>query len=313
MFVYIYMSHVVVIRFPGRASKDNITKEDYKTMLIAGFLELADSIDIKESIKKFIPIGTVGIKTNCLARKFNSTPVALAEALGDLLVAAGFDANDIIIWDRTNRELESAGYKLNASSYGVRYLGTDTAGYGYGDNFYNSGPVDSLISRIITETVQSNINMPVLKDHSIAGLSAGLKNMYGAINNPNKYHDNNCDPFAAHVSNLESIKKKNRLSIIDAVKIQYNGGPGYDSRYLSDYSGIIISDDPVAADRVGLEIVEHCRRINNHPSLEKAGRPVKYLNSAEAIGLGIAALGKIDLKVLTIDKEGRTLPGELLS
>jgi uncharacterized protein (DUF362 family) len=306
------MSHVVVIKYPSRSSKDNIAKEEYKAMLTAGLLALAQSPDIKASIMKFIPPGTVGIKTNCLTRKFNSTPIPLADSLADLLVSAGFDANDIIIWDRTNRELESAGYKLNASSYGIRYLGTDTAGYGYDNNFYNSGPVDSLISRIITETALTNINLPVLKDHSIAGLSAGLKNMYGAINNPNKYHDNNCDPFAAHVSNLEPIKKKNRLSIIDAVKIQYNGGPGYDSRYLSEYGGIILSDDPVAADRIGLEIVEHCRKINGLPSLEKAGRPVKYLNSAEAIGLGIATMSKIDLKVLTIDKNGQTAPGALL-
>ena len=306
------MSHVVVIRYPDRSSKDNISKEEYRAMLNAGLMNLAKSSNVKTSITKFIPVGTVGIKTNCLTRKFNSTPVPLADSLAELLIDTGFNENDIIIWDRTNRELESAGYKLNASSYGIRYLGTDTTGFGYDNNFYHSGPVDSLISRIITETVQSNINMPILKDHSIAGLSAGLKNMYGAINNPNKYHDNNCDPFAAHVANLEPIKKKNRLSIIDAVKIQYNGGPGYDSRYLSDYGGIIISDDPVAADRIGLEIVEHCRKINNLSTLEKAGRPVKYLNSAETIGLGTANLNKIDLKVLTVDKNGQTAPGVLL-
>jgi hypothetical protein len=74
MFVYIYMSHVVVIRFPNRASRDNITKEEYKAMLTAGLLVLAQSPDIKTSIMKFIPLGTVGIKTNCLTRKFNSTP-----------------------------------------------------------------------------------------------------------------------------------------------------------------------------------------------------------------------------------------------
>jgi uncharacterized protein (DUF362 family) len=303
------MSLVVVIKYLNQISDG---KEEYRLMLKAGLLNLAGSSDINESISKFIPAGTVGIKTNCLVRKFNSTPVPLAEALAEILIAAGHNGNDIIVWDRTNRELESAGYKLNASSTGVRYLGTDTTGFDYSRDFYNSGPVDSLISRIITDSVVSNINLPVLKDHSIAGLSAGLKNMYGAINNPNKYHDNNCDPYAAHVSNLAPIKKKNRLIIIDAVKVQYNGGPGYDSRYLHNYNGIILSNDPVSADRIGLEIVEYCRKINSLPSLEKAGRPVKYLDSAESLGLGIAALDKINLKVLTVNKDGQTAPGKLL-
>ena len=61
--------------------------------------------------------------------------------------------------------------------------------------------------------------------------------MYGAINNPNKYHADNCDPYCAHVNSLEPIKSKNRLTMIDAVRVQYNGGPGYVEDYLTYYGG----------------------------------------------------------------------------
>ncbi|MFQ6008245.1 MAG: DUF362 domain-containing protein, partial [Candidatus Zixiibacteriota bacterium] len=177
--------------------------------------------------------------------------------------------------------------------------------------FYSSGDVSSLVSRILTDMVDYNINLPVLKDHSIAGLSAGMKNMYGAIHNPNKFHDNNCDPFCAHVSNLEPVRKKNRLTVIDAIKVQYNGGPGYVSNYISYYNGVIMSDDPVAADRLGLKILEHMREVGGLPPLAKVGRPVKYLASAQQLGLGSADMKQIEVDVVIVDKNGRQKGGEL--
>ena len=136
--------------------------------------------------------------------------------------------------------------------------------------------------------------------------------MFGAIHNPNKFHDNNCDPFAADVSNLAPIKRRHRLGVIDAVRVQYNNGPGFDSRHLIYYDGIIMSEDPVAADRVGLEILEHCRAVNNLPPLEKTGRPVKYLKSAEERGVGVADLNGIDLSVISVDADGNRKEAELL-
>lgn len=305
------MSRVVVIRLSPPGSVENLNQDRYRIYLDSGLKNLTGMEEPKMALRKLIPSGTVGMKINCLARKFNSTPIPLTAAMADFLKESGIDENDIIIWERTNRELEMAGFKLNASSFGIRCLGTDTNGLGYSDDFYISGDVNSLISRVLTDMVDHNINMPVLKDHSIAGLSAGLKNLYGTINNPNKWHGNNCDPYAAQVAALEPIKKKNRLTVIDAIKVQYNGGPGYDSRYIEHYNGLIISDDPIAADRIGLEIIENLRKKNNLPSLEKAQRPAKYLATAEKIGLGIADIAKIDLRVLIVDNQGRQKPGGL--
>lgn len=305
------MSKVVVVRYSSDGQKRGLTKEEYQILLTAGIRALSGEKEVKTAIRKYLPSGVIGMKTNCLAHKRNSTPVALTDALSLLLTQAGFDENDVVVWERTNRELAKAGYTLNASTIGRRCLGTDTNGVGYSRGFYSSGDVSSLVSRILTDMVDYNVNLPILKDHSIAGLSGGMKNMYGAIHNPNKYHDNNCDPFCAHVSDLEPIRGKNRLTILDAIKVQYNGGPGVVSEYISYYNGIIISDDPVATDRVGLEILEHMRKANGLPPLEKVGRPVKYLNSAQQIGLGIAELQRIDVEVLLIDKNGRQSAGEL--
>jgi uncharacterized protein (DUF362 family) len=306
------MSKVVVVKHTGRNQAGKLDKSKYRILLESGLKELAGSNNLKAAVRSFLPRGTIGMKANCLTRSLNSTPVALADALSDVLIESGVEENNIIVWDRTNAELEKAGYSLNASSFGRRCFGTDSNGVGYSYDFYSFGKVNSLVTRILTDIVDYNINLALLKDHSIAGLSGGLKNMYGAVNNPNKYHIPNCNPYAAHVSNLRPIREKNRITIVDAVRIQYHAGPGFDSRYIEYYYGIILSSDPVAADRVALEILEHFRLANKLPPLKEAGRPVKYLKTAEEIRLGVADINKIDLTVLHVDDKGAVHAGKLL-
>ncbi len=305
------MSRVVVVRSERPSEAKSPSVGVFMTMLEVGLNELTGMVQVTDAIKKYIPPGVIGLKVNCLTRQYNSTSVALVEALIALLVRNGRDENDIIIWDRTSNELDGAGFKLNLSSFGVRAFGTDVSRFGYSREIYSSGEVNSLVSRILTEEIKSLINLPVLKDHSIAGLSGGLKNLYGVINNPNKYHDSNCDPFAAQVLGIAPVKEKLKLTIIDAFRIQYNGGPGFDSRYLTEYGGIILSDDPVAADTVALQILEHLRAAHNLPSLEKSGRPVRYLATAERLKYGTADVKNIQLNVKTMDSQGALHEGSL--
>jgi uncharacterized protein (DUF362 family) len=301
-----------VVRSTER-SKAKLAAADYRRLLDVGLGRLAQTETAPEAILKLVPSGPVGLKTNCLTGRLSSTPAALVEALGDIFEEAGWNANDIVVWERTNRELQEAGFELNASSFGRRCLGTDTRGVGYGDSFESSGEVHSLISRVLLQVVEANINLPVLKDHSLAGLSGGLKNMFGAINNPNKYHGNNCDPFVAQAGLLPTLRKRHALTVMDAARVQYHLGPAYSANYLSWYGGVIMAVDPVAADSIGLALVEHLRAKNRLPSLADSGRPAKYLRTAEQLGLGTADLGKIDLQVLMVASDGRTTAGELLS
>ena len=81
---------------------------------------------------------------------------------------------------------------------------------------------------------------------------------------------------------------------------------------MTPYNGLVISADPVAVDRVGLEILEHLRSRSGLPSLREAGRPVKYLDSAEKLGLGLADMTKLKIITLTVDKDGRETAGGLL-
>jgi uncharacterized protein (DUF362 family) len=305
------MSSVVVVKLAQGLAESGVDMAAYRRLLEIGLTTLADTTDLISAVSSLLPLGTIGFKTSCLARKFNSTPVALVDALTGLLVERGFDANDLVVWERTSRELADAGFTLNVSGQGVRCLGTDAQGVGYASQFSTFGQVSSLISRILTEMVDYNVNLPVLKDHSIAGLSAGMKNMYGAIHNPNKFHADCCDPFCAHLNSLEPIRQKQRLSIIDAVRVQYDGGPGYVAQYLAAFGALVLTRDLVAGDRIGLEILEKLRRDHGRPTLAQAGREVRYLKTASALGLGECDLDRIDLKVRIVDEFGEATPGEL--
>lgn len=305
------MSRVVVVRHQDGLRGERLNSAQYASLLHHGLTTLTEESSGESAVRKLLPKGPVGLKTNCLTGKFNSTPVPLVEALAGILESAGWAANDIVVWERTGQELQKAGFELNASSFGRRCFGTDANGVGYGREFHSAGESSSLVSRILEKLVGGNINLPVLKDHSIAGLSGGMKNMFGAINNPNKFHNTNCDPHVADVSMMDPIRTKNRLTIIDAVRVQYHNGPGYDPAQVAGYGGMILSDDPVAVDGIGLEIVEHYRREAGLPSLEKANRPAKYLRTAQAHGLGEADLAAIELKVLIVNDKGRVREGKL--
>ena len=308
----IYMSRVVVVKYTGAAGDKFLERDQYRMLLDAAVKTLAGTDDFRAYLKGLFPKGAVGMKTNCLAR-FNPTLLPLVDALSELLMAsAGVAENDIVVWERGNRELSNAGFKLNASSFGRRCLGTDTNGVGYDDSqFYSFGRVNSLVTSILTRLVDHSINLGVLKHHSIAGMSAGLKNMYGAVNNPNKYHANNCSPFAAEISGLEPIRTKHRLTIIDAIRVQCDKGPAFDAASMVAYNGLVVSQDPIAVDRIALEILQHLRELKGLPPLAKVGREVKYLTAGEQAGLGVNTRSQIDLQVRTVDANGVVSVGEL--
>ncbi|MBD3169750.1 MAG: DUF362 domain-containing protein, partial [candidate division Zixibacteria bacterium] len=216
----------------------------------------------------------------CVAgRSMSSSPV-LCGALINILAENNIEKDNIVVWERSERELERAGYPVNREGRGPKIIANDTPGIGYHNDFSVFGTVGSLVTRVLTDRVDYHVNFPILKDHSIAGLSGGLKNFYGAVHNPNKYHDPNCNPYAADMYCLPEIKRKNKLTIMDCFRIQYNGGPSFRSKYALDSNIILMSEDPVALDTVALELLENHRKLNGLDSLKDAGRYPEYLVTA---------------------------------
>lgn len=224
------------------------------------------------------PGETVGLKVNCLAGRGASTRVALVEAVCERLQQAGIPQQNIVIWDRLNADLESAGFRIQSRRDRIRCLGNDALGYANELAVY--GKAGSLLSRAVTEVCDVIINLPVLKDHGIAGVTMALKNMFGAIHNPNKYHINAGDPYVADVNMLEPIRRKVRLHICDAIVAQYEGGPSYMPQWAWPANTLLVSRDPVALDFIGWQIIERKRAEKGMPSLKTARREPVYVATA---------------------------------
>ena len=231
-------------RFSLKATQDPLVDR----MLSLAMTRLTGTSDPRDAWARFFnPKSVVGAKLSCLPGKWLSTSLPLAFAVAQGLRSVGLKDKNIILWERMNSELKEAGYPLNYEASGLRCFGTDTNGVGYDSDLTVFGDVGSLVSRVLSSYVSANINLPLLKDHTISGLSGGMKNFYGAIHNPNKYHDNHCDPYLADVCSLPQIKSKNTLTIMDATRIQYNFGPAYKPQWVLNYNAIIVGTDPVAS------------------------------------------------------------------
>lgn len=224
----------------------------------------------------------IGLKLNCLAGRNLSSRPELVAALAEELVAAGIPGPQILAWDRTDRELREAGYTIRVDGPDWRCFGTDHPGVGYEEELTLHGSIGGLLSTILTRRVTAQINIPVLKDHGLAGVSGGLKNNYGCIHNPNKYHDNHCDPYVADLNSLPVFRDKQRLVICDATTVQYHGGPAYKPQWAEPYGALLVATDAVAVDAVGARIVAQLRAAHNLPTLEDEGRPAQHIATAAA-------------------------------
>ena len=290
-------SRVVVLRGPGITSSKGQTRHDrLERMFDRGLAGLTDATSGEEFVRSQFPSQKrIGIKINTLGGPKISTLPSTSLALSRVIVGGGIQAGNIIIWDRYNRELREAGYRLNIERNGVIICGTDTKGMGYDRNLHSHLNIGSLISSIQTGQVHSSISLAILKDHGLAGVTAGMKNYFGALHNPNKYHDSGCDPFVAEVFDSEPVKTKHRITILDALTVQFHRGPSYHPQWAAVLDALVFSLDPVAADYVGWQIIENLRSKQGLPSLTEEGREPRYLKTAETMGLGKANAGDIEI------------------
>ena len=238
----------------------------------------------------FSPADVVGIKVNCLAGPRLSPRIELVRALARAINRAGVPANHVIVFERSTRELRRAGYPVDHPGGPFRIVGIDNDFY---PEIAVSGSIGSLYARLVVETCTALVSFGVVKDHDLAGVSAGLKNWFGVIHNPNKYHDNNCDPFVADVVNHPYIRTKLRLTVLDGVTAQYDGGPAWRPGASWPLGRVAASLDPVAIDAWAWKAIDAERTKRSLPTLKQAKRPPKTIATAARYRLGEGDPAKI--------------------
>ena len=242
---------------------------------LQSFFEVHDPVAAWKKVVR--PGEVVGLKVNTIAGPGLSTNVALVDAICERLKQAGIKPNDIVIWDRFTRELERTGFPISTDPNRERILASDHKDGGFEDAPFSNRSVTTRFSKLLTRTCTAMINLPVLKDHSGAGVTLSMKQMYGVVNTPGDFHSNNCCPFIPDLYASPVIKDKFRISIADALTACYEGGPGYKPQYTWKYNSLIVATDPVAQDYTAWQIIERQRAEKGLKTLTAAGRPPKYI------------------------------------
>ncbi len=140
------------------------------------------------------------------------------------------------------------------------------------------------------------INARPLRTHYLAGMSGCLKNYIMFGESQPAYHPDSCAALGS-LFLLPQVKGKTRLNVLCALTPQFHGrGPhNFSRRYVWNYKGLIVGQDPVAVDSVGLRLIMAKRRIELGPAQEIPPVP-KHIQLADTkYGIGTADPQKIEL------------------
>ncbi len=115
------------------------------------------------------------------------------------------------------------------------------------------------------------INVPVVKHHSLSGMTAGMKNWFGALAGPrNKLHQD----IEFSIAELARLFNPT-LTIQDATRVMQKGGPtGGRTEDLIAYHTVVAATDPVAAESYV------CRFLSRKPA------DFPFIKMAADFGLG---------------------------
>jgi hypothetical protein len=139
------------------------------------------------------------------------------------------------------------------------------------------------------------INSRPMRTHAWSGVGSLIKN-YIMFDNPEDYHPDACASLAK-VWDLPLTRGKTRLNVLVMLTPQFhNIGPHhFDEEYTWPYGGLIVATDPVAADAVGLRIVQQKRRLafGEDRPLQPTAHHIALADTE--YGLGNAGMDKIEL------------------
>ena len=180
-------------------------------------------------------------------------------------------------------------YTDYSDTAGIRRIAEDVA-HAY-DNFYIEDEEKSYLSKIVTQEITKLINIAVLKHNEDSGVTWAAKNIaLGVTTNKVRFHIDYCTKSIPEILAQPSIKDKTVLHIGEAAKVSTVSVLG--AKIALD-NRIFFSRDPVAMDRIGLDILEEKRAAHGLESI----RPIAtHIAACARRGLGTDDLAKIDLR-----------------
>lgn len=287
--------------------------------------------NIVEAWHAFVhPTDVVGIKVSAAQGGMGGTRFAVVRAIARGLRRAGISPDRILVWDKNQDDLEAAGFFREQSDFSVRWIDPAT---GYDRNAMITAPVlgrliwgdsrfgerdgsrledrlsmgeqlssTSYFSAILSKEVTKVINVPSLSDSFLTGLNGAIANMtLWNVDNWRRFTraPNFGDPFLAEIYADPIVRDKVSLTILDALGLQFAGGPFPHPNFVRQNFSLFASQDPVAIDGTALRLIEEYRLAYKLPPITKVAA---HVESAAIMGLGQGEEDQIDL--IRIGMEG---------
>ena len=126
--------------------------------------------------------------------------------------------------------------------------------------------------RLVSRRLTKIINIPNVKDHGATGATGCLKNIaYGSFSNVARTHmkgKSHTFSFVGQLAAVEPLRSRTVLQIMDGLRGVWHGGPfARTKRYVFYPKRIFFGTDPVAIDRLLLDIIDEKRKAEGALSI----------------------------------------------
>jgi len=317
----------------GRAD-DAIVRE----MMAQGMRTLTGAATTTDAWRRFFePADVVGIKVNCGGYPHCISAYEIVGEVVRQLTGVGVPATQIYIYERFQNQMDECNYAPHVAE-GVQIVAAERANRNVDNSGYDPatyleadlfGEEDtrSNIMRLVSRRLTKIINIPNMKDHGATGVTGCLKNVaYGSFSNVARTHSRGKSHTYSVVGTLaamEPLRSRTVLQIMDGLRGVWHGGPfARTTRYVFYPRQIMFGTDPVAIDRLLLDIIDNERRAHGaisiwdrspaslkmddtrardaDPNVNIIIREPGHVEYASTLGLGVYDRAKIKLQEVEV-------------
>jgi len=320
------------------ASTGAANDEVVRDMMARGMRALTGASTTAEAWRRFFePSDVVGIKVNCGGYPHCVSAYEIVADVVRQLVGVGVPLSHIYVYERFQSQMDEVNYAPHLPA-GVQIVAaehanqnTDNSGYDPATyleaDFFGEEDTRSNLMRLVSRLLTKIINIPNMKDHGATGVTGCLKNIaYGSFSNVARTHQRGTSHTYSVVGALaamEPLRSRTVLQIMDGLRGVWHGGPfARTTRYVFYPRQIMFGTDPVAIDRLLLDIIENERRARGvisiwdrspgslkmddtrardaDPNVNIIIREPGHVEYASTLGLGVYDRARTTVKELTV-------------
>ncbi len=335
-----YPGRVVSVKSPKSVDTTTGKADDavVREMMAQGMRTLTGAATATDAWRRFFqPSDVVGIKVNCGGYPHCISAYEIVADVVRQLTGVGVPVTQIYVYERFQNQMDECNYAPHLPQ-GVQIVAAERANRNVDNSGYDPatyleadlfGEEDtrSNIMRLVSRRLTKIINIPNMKDHGATGVTGCLKNVaYGSFSNVARTHSRGKSHTYSVVGTLaamEPLRSRTVLQIMDGLRGVWHGGPfARTTRYVFYPRQIMFATDPVAIDRLLLDIIENERRAHGaisiwdrspaslkiddnrardaDPNVNIIIREPGHVEYASTLGLGVYDRAKLKVQDITV-------------